>query len=152
LKLRKRYVPDLQEMASLCEGNYLRLMKLVPAEESERTFVLSGSSHEARVRLVIDEDHRYTTMLSVYQEGLSPQWLQPLSMQVRLYHDAMMAEVLGYQNQQRFEGRYAYPNSTMRLPDEKVQLNRFLAEWLDHCIRHGRIEATVALPGQFAEE
>lgn len=139
-------------MSSLCEGNYLRLMKLVPAEDDERSFLLGSSQQGARVRIVIEEDHRYTTMLSVYQEGLSPEWLQPLSMQVRLYHDALMAEVTGYQNQRRFEGRYTYPNPGMRMPDEKVQLNRFLAEWLEHCIRHGRIERNVVLPGQFTED
>lgn len=143
MKPAKRYVPDLQEMAALCEANYLRLLKLLPDDDDGHAFVLRAGQHNARVRLVVDEDHRYTTMVSVSQEGLSPQWLQPLSMQVRLYHDARMAEVVGYQNQQRFDGRYPYPNPAMRLPDEKVQLNRFLAEWLDHCLKYGHAEPPV---------
>lgn len=145
MKPRKRYVPDLQEMAALCEANYLRLMRLLPGEEDERTFILSSDGHRARVRLVVEEDHRYTTMVSVSQDGLSPDWLQPLAMEVRLYHDAGMAEVTGYQNQRRFDGRYAYPNPSMRLPDEKVQLNRFLAEWLDHCLKYGQAEQPLTI-------
>jgi uncharacterized protein YqiB (DUF1249 family) len=79
-------------------------------------------------------------MLTVQQEGLSPEWVTPPSMSVRLYHDASMAEVMSYQNQHRFEGRYQYPNPQMRLPDEKIQLNKFLADWLDHCLQHGHVE------------
>ncbi|QQD22605.1 DUF1249 domain-containing protein [Oceanospirillaceae bacterium ASx5O] len=138
MTLRRRYVPDLQEMAALCEANYLRLLKLLPEGQSEREFLLGDGEQQASVRLYIEEDHRYTTMLRIEQQGYSPAWLQPQAMQVRLYHDAGMAEVLSYQQSQRFHGRYPYPNPAMRLPDEKLQLNRFLAEWLTHCLQHGR--------------
>lgn len=151
MKRRKPYVPDLQEMAALCEGNYLRLLRLLPSGEAERTFVLSAKNQDARVRIVIDEDHRYTSILSVYQDGLSPAWLQPLALQVRMYHDAGMAEVTSWQNEKRFDGRYLYPNPAMRLPDEKVQLNRFLSEWLAHCLRYGRVDKTVVLSGSTAD-
>tara|TARA_Y100000588_G_scaffold244974_1_gene259280 strand:+ start:490 stop:948 length:459 start_codon:yes stop_codon:yes gene_type:complete len=141
----KRYVPDLQEMAAQCEANYLRLMRLVPHEEDERVFVIRGEGHSARIRLRVEEDHRYTSMLSISQEGLNPAWLQPLVMQVRMYHDANMAEVTGYQEQKRFDGRYQYPNPEMRLPDEKAQLNRFLAEWLEHCLRYGYAQPVITV-------
>ncbi|MFP6846400.1 MAG: DUF1249 domain-containing protein [Thalassolituus sp.] len=147
--IRKRYVPDLQELAALCEANYVRFLKLLPDSEegSERVFAITyDSENRAQVRIRVQEQHPYTTMLEVIQEGLSPAWIQPPSMQVRLYHDASMAEVLSYQNQHRFDGRYKYPNPQMRLPDEKVQLNRFLADWLDHCLRHGHVN----IPFSFA--
>ena len=141
MRLRRRYVPDLQEMAALCEANYLRLLKLLPDDQTEREFLLGDGDQQASVRLYIEEDHRYTTMLRLEQQGHSPGWLQPQAMQVRLYHDAGMAEVLSYQQAQRFDGRYPYPNPAMRLPDEKLQLNRFLAEWLTHCLQHGRAKS-----------
>ncbi|UTW48421.1 DUF1249 domain-containing protein [Bacterioplanoides sp. SCSIO 12839] len=144
---KKRYVPDLQELSSLAEKNYLRFFKLFPQMEagSERTFIIRGSGeHEARIIIRVEEVHPYTTMLEIIQQGLSPEWIQPPRMQVRLYHDANMAEVLSYQNQKRFEGRYQYPNPTMRLPDEKLQLNRFLADWLDHCLHYGHVDTPFA--------
>lgn len=144
---KKRYVPDLQELSSLAEKNYLRFFKLFPQMEagSERTFIIRGSGeHEARIIIRVEEVHPYTTMLEIIQQGLSPEWIQPPRMQVRLYHDANMAEVLSYQNQKRFEGRYQYPNPTMRLPDEKLQLNRFLADWLDHCLHYGYVDTPFA--------
>lgn len=139
---RKPYVPDLQELASLCESNYLRFLKLLPdtREGSERVIDISTSGgQQAKIRILVNEAHPYTTMLTVTQEGLSPEWIHPPRMEVRLYHDASMAEVLCYQNQHKFEGRYQYPNPQMRMPDEKVQLNRFLADWLEHCLHHGQV-------------
>lgn len=139
---KKRYIPDLQELASLAEKNYLRFLKLFPhmAAGDERAFMIShGSDHHAQIVMRVEEVHPYTTMLLIEQQGLSPQWVQPPRMQVRLYHDANMAEVLSYQNEKRFAGRYQYPNPNMRMPDEKLQLNRFLADWLDHCLQYGHI-------------
>lgn len=143
MKQRQRYVPNLQTMAALCQANYVRLLKLLPQEQSSRCFVLEQGGYEAQVELCVEEDHRYTTMLVIRQQGYGPVWLQPQSMNVRMYHDAGMAEVLSYQQQQRFAGRYGYPNPEMRAPDEKMQLNRFLAEWLEHCLRFGKIVHSV---------
>lgn len=140
---RKRYVPDLQELAALCEANYLRFLRLLPDAEvgSERVFSITATpDQKATIIMRVEEIHPYTTMLTVKQQGISPAWIHPPSMDVRLYHDASMAEVLSYQNQHRFEGRYQYPNPQMRMPDEKIQLNRFLADWLEHCLRHGHVE------------
>lgn len=138
LSVRRRYVPDLQEWGGLCEANYLRLLRLVPQGTVAREFLLGSSEQGQRVRLLVEEEQRYTTTLRVEQEGIGQQWLQPQCMQVRMYHDASVAEVLCYQQQGRFDGRYDYPNVHMRQPDEKIQINRFLAEWLQHCLRHGR--------------
>ena len=145
MKLRQRYVPDLQEMASLCEANYARLLRLLPHEQTGRCFALEHGLFSANIQLNVEEDHRYTTMLVISQDGYGPAWLQPQSMNVRMYHDARMAEVLSYQRQKRFDGRYRYPNPEMRAPDEKVQLNKFLAEWLDHCLRFGRASQPIFL-------
>ena len=68
---RKRYVPDLQEMASVAESNYLRFLRLLPEtdEGGERTFAITGMGDQsARVRIRIDEVQPYTTMLTVQQE------------------------------------------------------------------------------------
>ncbi len=54
MTLRRRYVPDLQEMAALCEANYLRLLKLLPEGQSEREFLLGDGEQQASVRLYIE--------------------------------------------------------------------------------------------------
>lgn len=146
--LKRRYVPDLQQMAAVCEGNFVRLNKLLPdfALGAEQTFIIYGDSDQdpqpgeercASVTLRVVESFTYTSGIEVIQHGLCPAWIQPPKMLVRIYHDACSAEVISYQNQKRIHGRYQYPNPEMRLPDEKAQLNQFLAEWLTHCIRYG---------------
>jgi uncharacterized protein len=58
---------------------------------------------------------------------------------VRLYHDASLAEVVKCQRYQSFSPRYEYPNVDMHQIDEKAQMNRFLGELLTHCLSHGRV-------------
>lgn len=54
-----------------------------------------------------------------------------------MYHDASTAEVISYQRHREFKAFYEMPNREMRAPDEKQQLNVFLAEWLKICLDEG---------------
>ena len=140
MALKRRYVPDLKQMAATCEGNYLRIIKLLSDNEegATETFIIQGEGHhQAEVSLTVTESFRYTSTVEVRQQGLCPEWIQPPCMLVRLYHDARSAEVISYQNQKGIHGRYQYPNPKMRMPDEKSQLNQFLSEWLTYCLKHG---------------
>ncbi len=151
MALNRRYVPDLKKMAAACEGNYIRLNKLMPNFELgyEKFFLISGDSmienpeRQARIHLKVIESFPYTSTIEVIQKGLCPDWIQPPCMIVRLYHDARSAEVTSYQNQKRIQGKYQYPNPQMRMPDEKAQLNQFLAEWLTHCLKYGHAEVAL---------
>lgn len=67
------------------------------------------------------------------------------SIQVRLYHDATVAEVIGWEGQRKFEARNDYPNKKMYQTDEKAQLNRFLGELLERCLTDGRILDEIAI-------
>lgn len=156
MALKRRYVPDLQKMAAVCEGNFVRLLKLLPdfAEGAQQTFIIQAdpSDHErqAKVTLTVVESFPYTSTIEVIQHGLCPAWIQPPKMLVRIYHDARSAEVTSYQNQKRVHGRYQYPNPEMRLPDEKAQLNLFLAEWLTHCLKYGHADIALDFTPHFS--
>ena len=69
-------------------------------------------------------------------------WSLP-SMTVRLYHDAMVAEVCSSQQIFRFKARYDYPNKKLHQRDEKHQINQFLADWLRYCLAHGAMAIPV---------
>lgn len=62
-----------------------------------------------------------------------------LHMQVRLYHDVRMAEVITVSGRRSALASYDYPNAAMFQPDEKAQQNRFLAEWLGRILRDGQV-------------
>jgi uncharacterized protein YqiB (DUF1249 family) len=60
-------------------------------------------------------------------------------MTVRVYHDAMMAEVISCYRDTQIAPVNDYPNRFMHHPDEKVQVNGFLADWLEYCLRFGHL-------------
>lgn len=139
--LRERYRVDLIELQAACEANYARLMQLIPsmreAVGAQRRVALSqGELHLGVLALHVLETCPYTSTIEVRQEHSLP-WLPVPRMEVRVYHDARMAEVVGAQRARRFRGVYPYPNEAMHQPDEKTQLNLFLGEWLSHCLACG---------------
>jgi hypothetical protein len=138
--LRERYRVDLVELQAACELNYARLMQLLPdmrEQPQARRVALSQGAHLLGVlALVVVESCPYTSTIRVRQEH-SLAWLPVPQLEVRVYHDARMAEVVGAQSARRFRGIYPYPNADMHQPDEKTQLNLFLGEWLSHCLACG---------------
>ncbi len=65
--------------------------------------------------------------------------LKTYSLDVRLYHDAAVAEVVGWKGRRYFKARNEYPNRNMDQCDEKAQLNQFLGELLEFCLVQGRV-------------
>lgn len=170
---RGRYSIDLRAHMAECDANYVRLHRLLPelfdADERRVTLPLPGDD-DGTLAFRVLERCPYTTTLSLRFDAVlfpdagvdasrpadsgecagpaADNWHRMVpspELRVRLYHDAQTAEVTGYQGEDRFLGRYEYPNHQMRQPDEKVQLNRFLGETLALCLAHGREAATVAV-------
>lgn len=137
---RKKYVPDLRELGALFEGNYLRLVKLrrlLGGNDATEFDLHTGQQFVARVGMRVVETGKYTQTLYLEQLSSAGRWVNDPQMTVRLYHDAGVAEVISCHGHRRIEPANAYPNRFMHHPDEKSQLNRFLAEWLSFCLRHG---------------
>ncbi len=147
-RTKPNYAVDLKKQMAECEANYLRLMKLLPdLDESQQWhFAVSDESlHLGELVIKVTERSKYTTLLRIFQKDSWGHWLSQPELSVRMYHDARMAEVVGYQKQRHFEGRYLYPNDKMRQPDEKLQINLFLGEWLAHLQQYGHIAEPVNL-------
>lgn len=151
--MKPRYRVDLSKQQALCDANYLRLRKLMPElEEREQwSFAVSTTTGSWQVSIEVEERARYTTTVRVSQQGgplagkVGPgdeqsgslAWTFSPQLTVRLYHDARMAEVIAWQRHRYMRARYEYPNRQMYQCDEKAQFNRFLAEWLSHCLDQG---------------
>jgi hypothetical protein len=146
--LRKpRYKVDLAGLQASCEANYWRLVRLMPdmaGSDYLRLLVEAEDGQPQSLSLYVLERCRYTTTLRLTHQR-DHEWLTPPSMEVRLYHDAAMAEVVAAYNRRRFRGVYPYPNEQMLQPDEKYQLNQFLGEWLGYCQRYGRSDQPVII-------
>ena len=108
---------------------------LAAADRAALTLELNGQ--RLSVLMEVLERSPYTTLIRLSQHPDAP-WNHRARMTVRLYHDARSAEVVEYQGKKHFlRAVYDYPNADMRQPDEKAQINRFLGEYLAHCLSHG---------------
>lgn len=161
----KKYHPKLSTLMSLCEINYMLLIRLLANNDEdiigkERNFFISDF---LAYNIKTLEITRYTSLISICQEmpnankedvehfknldeknkkNLLSSILHP-KMTIRLYHDARMAEVISNQDIRQVKPRYDYPNNKMHLPDEKEQINIFLKEWLQLCLKLGQVNLSL---------
>jgi len=96
------------------------------------------SGQRTIVEIRVLESFKYTTTLEIVQKPEIGKWVSNPCMQVRVYHDASTAEVTSYQSHKNFKPKYSQPNPKMYQRDEKTQVNKFLGEWLTHCLEAGR--------------
>lgn len=104
-------------------------------------FIVSDNRHGSEATVVeirLIEAFKYTMTLEITQRPESGKWPTNPRMHIRVYHDASTAEVMSYQNHRNFQPHYKQPNPNMYQPDEKMQVNRFLGEWLTLCLHAGR--------------
>ncbi|MCC3733333.1 DUF1249 family protein [Rouxiella badensis] len=138
----KRYVPDFPEMMRLCETNFAQLRRLLPRNDEVGQTVTYQVTN-VTYQLKILESTRYTSLVEIKQTAPAVSYWSLPSMSVRLYHDAMVAEVCASQQIFRFKARYDYPNKKLHQRDEKHQINQFLADWLRYCLAHGAMPVPV---------
>ena len=175
---KARYIVDLPKHLAVCEGNYHRILKLMPnlkkhgddAPAQQWRYAMSGfndnaESKDLELSIVIAEVAKYTTMLKVcvtpstttelsdtevdevvtsrHGESDLLTLLASYSLDIRLYHDAQLAEVVSSKGCRQFAARHEYPNQRMHQRDEKAQLNQFLGELIGYCMIKGRVAYNV---------
>lgn len=147
--MHKRPAADLSRLQSDAAANYLLLQRLW--HQPEQGVQLIGLRQHGRdlgfLRLQELELTTWTQLLQLqfFAENEHP-WLRPVSLEIRVYHDVKLAEVISFQQQQPREGQYNYPNEQMFHPDEKVQVNAFLKEWLKLALDRGYTPKEEVLP------
>lgn len=149
MSLRKQsYRPNLPDLMELCAINYMLALKLLANREQVGEVREFSIAEQLQYAITVKEVTKYTSLISIEQkqvfnsEALT-QLLAP-KMIIRLYHDAQAAEVVSSQAIRNIKPKYHYPNELMHLPDEKLQVNAFLKEWLQVCLTHG--QASVKSP------
>ena len=142
-EIGRKYVPKLANMHQVCEVNYGRLLRLLPDCDTEDLQYQFQVNVSLSYTIKIIECSRYTSTLEMSQKSqmgqmgktgkIGYEFLRPV-VQVRLYHDAKMAEVISAQNIGALKPSYQYPNAKMYQKNEKEMVNLFLAEWLQFCL------------------
>lgn len=153
---KRSYQPYVPDFLTLCERNYAQLRFFLPGavaahhgmsrQSGTANPAGSGNPGDSKViqinefegyRIKLLELCKFTTTIRI--EHVSDNtlgWLRP-QFEVRLYHDARLAEVVSCQQVRRFKAVYDYPNIEMMQPDEKRQINLLLRDWLMLCQRQG---------------
>ncbi|KAF7765382.1 hypothetical protein PUND_a1047 [Pseudoalteromonas undina] len=132
-----RYIQSLPKYLTLCEHNYVRLLKLLPHEQVIGNVREIKLGHSEFV-IHIDDSAKYTLDVSIKQLNGMLVGIAPLYLTVRLYNDAKVAEIIHHDYHQRIKPSYGYPNPKMHQKDEKYQLNAFLYDWLVACVERGQ--------------
>lgn len=139
--IRNTYIPDLNSLQMLGELNYRRIARIMRSKEADKQWhflIHSIGGQESRLSLVLSQESQYTTQLSLtFGQHQKSDLLfdHGVSMIVRLYHDAKIAEITDGHRQ--YQGSYPYPNDAMLHKDEKLRLNQQLADLLELCLKHG---------------
>lgn len=150
-----RYTVDLAGMHALYEFNYARLQKLLrgagvqdrlgamaPLEfawGAEQAVMLDEASVTVQPVLQLErvERTRYTETWRLAQMTPTLPWCPELDMEVRLFHDARMADVLRFQSARRIPARVPAGDQRGWRINEKQLVNQFLGDCLQHCLQHG---------------
>lgn len=130
VKLR-RYKFDLAALQRLAALNYAALKPMAESVRQHGAQVIKIGQH-LRFALTVLESAPYTTEVRIEQQALVTQLpgLKETQLDVRLYHDAQLAEVVRSQGVTRLQPAYDVPNPRMHHANEKHQVNHFLQEWL----------------------
>lgn len=137
----KKYVPHLADLQATCAKNYALFMSLLPDIDTSELSYSFSASKALQYRITLLDTAPYTTTLKMEQINSSTLLTKPV-MDIRLYHDAKMAEVLSSQHAGAIAPSYDYPNPDMYHKDEKERVNTFLSEWLNFCLKHRQTLST----------
>ncbi|WP_339877849.1 DUF1249 domain-containing protein [Pseudidiomarina gelatinasegens] len=129
--IRKRYKFDLAALQRLAAINYAALRPMVAGVKQSGSKIIKVGQ-QLRFAVTVLETAPYTTEVRIEQQALLKQLpgLRATQIDVRLYHDAQLAEVVRSQGVSRLQASYEVPNPSMHHADEKHQVNHFLQEWL----------------------
>lgn len=124
-------------LMAIYEQNYIYINELLGNLEALPKQWVSRLPTHLPLRFKVLERFRYTTTLSLtylFRESGVPHTDPDII--VRLYHDAGVAEALGFGESPQECGAMTQPVDGWVL-ERKWQLNRFLEKWLEYCLACG---------------
>jgi len=122
-------------LMELYESNYIFLRRLVPQLDGRRDAQVSSVDRGPDLHLDVIERCPYTTTLMLTHRFARADGDESLpDLQVRIYHDARVAEVLATDTETNGEATLAW----------RWGVNRFLNRWLRYCLGEGHGFPSVA--------
>lgn len=126
-------------LMEMYEANYIRLRKLCGYKDSMPSIAVSRISKGMDLYLQVLEQTRYTSTIALtyYFTDARYGFLAYPDLKLRIYYDALQAEVISQSFRRKNSGRYVagYPACSPLLT--RWHINRFLFKWLSYCDRQG---------------
>jgi uncharacterized protein YqiB (DUF1249 family) len=128
-------------LMTLYESNYIRLRQLLGDLANLPDAQVSQLEGDCPLYARVDERSRYTTTLTLtYQFVEAGVVVSDPDLQVRVYHDACLGEVLRCARWHRHPAFVAIQiarDEPTRQLDDRWQRNIMLNKWLDYCVERG---------------
>jgi uncharacterized protein len=125
-------------LMSLYESNYIRLAWLAPHLFSLRGAHVSQVAGDCPLHLSVEDRSKYTTTLRLTYlfDDVAGLAADP-DLQIRVYHDARLAEVQACGRWRRHAMLDAIRSQLARDLGERWLRNVMLNKWLDYCVERG---------------
>jgi hypothetical protein len=131
---------DLPALIDLYEGNYLRLMRLVPDLDSLEGTMVSRVAGALDLYVTIEERFKYTTtLLLTYRFDDDGKMAMEPNARVCVYHDVRAVELVSHCRRKRSRKVHKWLRGRMPELDHRWEMNRFLYKWLRFCSNQGHI-------------
>jgi uncharacterized protein YqiB (DUF1249 family) len=124
---------------SLYESNYIRLGWLVPDLERMPLQTRSQVPGDLPLHLRIEERSRYTTTITLTYlfDSADGNSLADPDLQIRIYHDARLAEAQACARWHRHELLASIRSELAVALGDRWLRNVMLNKWLDYCVERG---------------
>lgn len=132
----QKYVPNLKKLQLICGRNYGVFLRLLPLEYALGQKWVLHISDNLVFELTVSEISRYTEGFTLVQIDNHLPNNMKTNIDFRVYHDAQMLEVTGFQQEKGIRASNPYPNPKLHHKDEKYQVNLLLKDWLNMAVNH----------------
>lgn len=126
-------------LMEMYEGNYIRLRKLLGDKESIPSVAVSRITNGMDLYLQVLDQTKYTTTIALtyYFSGIEEGFLAYPNLKIRIYYDALQAEVMSQAYKRRDPNFRAFGHSLDPSLLKRWRMNRFLYKWLSYTGRQG---------------
>jgi uncharacterized protein len=135
-------------LMSLYESNYIRLGWLIPNLRDLEGASISNVDNDLPLHVCVDERSPYTTTLTLtylFEDADGARVADP-DLQIRVYHDARLAEVQACARWHRHTVLELIRSDLARALGDRWLRNVMLNKWLDYCVERGHRFAPSAVP------
>ena len=126
-------------LMEMYEGNYIRLRKLLGDKDSMPSVAVSRITGGMDLYLQVLEQTKYTSTIALtyYFSDAQEGFLAYPNLKLRVYYDALQAEVMSQVYRRRDPNFHAFNYHIDPSLLKRWRMNRFLFKWLSFCDRQG---------------